>query len=393
MTKILKWSQYLGFAADGLAAGVTGPILYLIRAEFGMTYAQTGRLLSIQNLVILLMMAAAGYLLDRLGKKALLLTGGALLASGLLGSVWSWDYASLIAFSVVWCVGYGFWAVGFNAVCADMNGNGGNAMNRLHFFYGIGAVLAPITSTVCIAVSGNWRTVFILPCALALGVFILLARLPAESRPPKHAGRPPVPIRNGYLWVSGIFAFVYVSIEVAVQGWLPTFWSVTMPQGLVPATLITTFFWAAVTAGRYLTGKIVDRVRLSRYLVTVSLATAAVSFLWLFVHWEPAVYVVILIMGLLIGGVYPTIMASTNARFPGMSGVVASFISTVSGIAGFLLPNVIGGVADAFGIVKLPLIVAGLGVLLFGVAIWRTGMAKRELSCVPGAGQVQCEHE
>lgn len=379
--------------AIGLAGGVTGPVLYLIREEFGISYTQTGQLLSIQSLGVIASMAAMGYLTGRWGRKAVLMAGGVLLCGGLSGSVLSWDYVSLILFSLLWCVGYGFISVGFSSMCSDSSGNRGNAMNFLHVYYGIGAVLAPIVSTLCIRFFVNWRTAYIVPCVLSLAVCILLLSFRSEDGKPKHAVKRPVPVKSLFLWVSGIYAFVYVGIEMTVQGWLPTFWAETVPRGLVPATLITTFFWVSITAGRYLAGKIADRVGLKRYLSIVSFATAAVASLWVLVKWEPAAYVIIFAMGLLTGGIYPTMMVSTNARFPGLTGAVTSFIATVSGFAGFVLQPVVGGIADAFGILRLPLIVAGLAVLLSALAAWRERMATEEPACLDDTGTVQWEHE
>jgi fucose permease len=389
----MRDTQHLGYMAIGLAGGVTGPILYLLRGEFGLSYTRTGQLLSIQSLGIIAAMASAGYLMDRWGRKAVLLAGGGVLCGGLCGNAFSWDYASLIVFSLLWCVGYGLFSVGFSSICSDTNGNQGNAMNFLHVYYGIGAILAPVMATLCIHFFGNWRPAYIVPCALSLAVCILLTWLQVEDKRSARTQKRPAPIKSLFLWVSGIYAFIYVGIEVTMQGWLPTFWVETAPRGLVPATLITTFFWVSITAGRFMAGRIADRIGLQRYLSIVSTTTAGIALLWVWVRWEPAAYLIIFVIGLLIGGIYPTVMVSTNVRFPGLTGVITSFISTVSGFAGFVLQPAVGGIADTYGIVLLPLIVGALAVLLSALAAWRNRMMKKESACLADAGTVQYGHE
>jgi fucose permease len=373
MRRALRCTQYSGFVALGVAMTLTGPLLRAIRAEIPMSYFQAGMVLTGQ-FVGMIAIFSAGHLADRVGKKPFLMVSGALLALGLGGYAISRSFGLLMASCVVTGIGGGGYEIGINAIEADhaesqsqfeSKSGSGQAMNLLHFFYGVGAVAGPLLAT-CVLQNGlGWRVGFELGALLPLCITLALAfqSIPRTLRTTlEPAGRV---YRTGTLWLFAAMLFVYVGIESAIPGWIATFWQELPGHGFLAAPITAALFWGTLTAGRLLCGRLADRIGLVRYLTLVSGGTLVVGVLWTIFPRPIATLAAVVASGGLLAGIYPTAMAYVTGRFPGHSGRVVAFVSVFGSAGGFVLPSLLGWLADSFGIAVLPAFVAALSVLLF----------------------------
>lgn len=384
MSKRILLTQYIGFITIGLAANIIGPVLPTISNEFNMNYSQAGYILSGQFLGALLTVQAAGHIADKIGKKPFLLIGSLILFAGILGSILAQSYLSLLFWTVVSGIGFGMYDAGINALCADVaDSDKGNAMNLLHFFYGLGAFSGPLLTTLIFGTLGSWRLVY---AAIAFLPFVVAAllygiQLPRPTSPPAGPAQSGSLYRHAIMWLYGLFIFIYCGIEVAAYGWLPAYWEdLFHGQAFIPSSFMPSFFWLTLTIGRLLSGKIADKLGFSRYIAVACWGVAIVALSWAVIplpHWTMAAA---LLLGFLLAGLYPTVMVSAIGRAPRFSGQIAGFISVFGSLGGFFIPSGIGVLADSAGIMQVPRLIFLLSVIMLGLAI--TLQLRKTLSAV-----------
>jgi fucose permease len=355
-----KLVQYIGFIAVGLIANIVGPLLPAIRTDISISYGQGGLLLSGQFIGMLITSLIGGYLIDRTGKRPFMLVGSAMLITGLLGSMTAKSYLVLYSLNLITGFGYGMYELGINSLCADASEeNKGSNMNFVHFFYGVGAIIAPLLAWVSTEYLGSWRYCFGLALMPPLIVGILLLRNRIEEHKAAYnvdmhsPDKASSPIRSLFLWAAGITMFFYVGVEVSTGGWITVYWNTLVPDSAIPASITASVFWLCLTLGRLVSGKIADRIGLSNYLFAAGFATLLLTAFWSILPPGGWTLVIVALLGFVCSGQFPTAMAMATAHFPGRTGMVAAFISVSSGLSGFFIPSVIGRLADMFSIAAL----------------------------------------
>ncbi|MCX7024622.1 MAG: MFS transporter [Spirochaetes bacterium] len=367
---------YVGFIASGAISTLAAALLPAMRAEIAMTYFQSGLVLSGTFMGMFAAVLVTGFLADRIGHPAIVAAGGVFLLAGLALSAAAPAYPMLLAGVVIAGIGFGFFEVGINALCADIADpdKPGASMSFLHFFYGTGAIAGPVFASLCVDAFGSWRLAFASLTVLPVAVLILLG----HAGFPKHgiSGAPGsiLPASGAPFLVAAGFAIVaYVGAETSAYGWLPLFWdSMEARPFAFSAPLTATVFWTFITLGRLLFGRFVDRLGFPRYLALSGSAALVGSVAWHFAPGPVPTLVFASLLGLCCSNVYPAIMASANTRFPEHTGFVTAWISLFAAASGFVIPAGFGRIADAFSIRVLPLALAALSasILAFVAVGW-----------------------
>ncbi|HEX2954444.1 MAG TPA: MFS transporter, partial [Bacillota bacterium] len=157
----LLFVEYLGYITIGIVANMMGPSLIAIRSSFHLNYSQSGLVLSMQFFGMLISVILGGVIADRYGKKPYILAGGLFLTAGLVGVMISGNFLTLILSIIIIGIGYGAYSVGINALGADYAGpNPGKALNLLHLFFGVGAIVSPLIVSFTQSIWQSWRPVF-----------------------------------------------------------------------------------------------------------------------------------------------------------------------------------------------------------------------------------------
>ncbi|MHB1391501.1 MAG: MFS transporter [Clostridia bacterium] len=375
MKHVSKWVQYIGFITVGIIANIIGPLLPAIRADININYSQGGLLLSGQFVGMLITSLIGGYLMDRVGKRSSMLAGSVMLIVGLIGCMTAKSFMFLYALNLITGFGYGIYEVGINALCADTSEeNKGNDMNFVHFFYGVGAITAPLLAFACTEYLGSWRYCFGFALIAPVVVSILLIRYKIEEHKVIHekvskaGNKSSNPFKSLFLWTAGLTAFFYVGVEVSTGGWVSVYWNTIIPDSAIPASLTATVFWLCLTIGRLFSGKIADRIGLTTYLFAAAFGTMLLSALWSVLPTGNWTLIIIGLLGLMLSGQFPTAMAVATSHFPGRSGTTAAFVSVFASLSGFFIPAVIGQVADILSIAVLSYAMLILSLLLVAFA-------------------------
>lgn len=255
-----RWTlgYYLLFICLGLSTAVLGPTLPALAEQ---THTPLG------HMGWLFLVVAAGYTLGTaLGGRVFdhmhghpVLGMAQLAAAALLVLVpllpWFWLLLGVLA-----CKGLadGFINTGANTLLVWTHGEKvGPYMNGLHFFFGIGAFLAPMLVAQMIGVAGGYCWAYWILAACAALVSLRLLTLEGNPQPAHHCDTGTSPLggaQSSYPLVisAALFLFCYVGAEVAFGGWIYTYAVALKLASEVGAAYLTAGFWLSFTLGRLL---------------------------------------------------------------------------------------------------------------------------------------------
>ncbi len=317
-----------------------------------------------------------GALLHRFGVRTALTAGG---SAFMLGGLYLASRPPFVAFVLAQVViGYGVGVLeSVLNVCLSAMPGATTLLNRLHAFWGVGALLGPLLAAWIIGFA-PWTVVWLVLAGAS--VPLLAGFLLAYPRSAPGAPDAPVPapasmlgaaLRGRGVQLGAAMLAVYVGLEASVGSWGFSYLvqARALPESIASYTI--SGYWLGLTLGRFLISPIAARVgATTARMIYACLAgvTAAAALAWL----SPAVLacVALGLLGFLLGPVFPTTMAVaprlTQARLvPTAIGVMNA--AAVGG--GSALPWLAGAIAQSAGMWVLLPFALTLAIVQF--AVWR----------------------
>jgi MFS family permease len=366
---------YLGFISLGLPDGTLGVAWPAIVPDLRVAIGLAGTITLIVTVLSGISGFASGSIIGRLGTGPVVVASGTLTGVALLLFAHAPHLLWLLAAAVPLGLGAGAVDAGLNGYVARHYS--GRHMNWLHACWGIGATAGPLLMSRALE-DGTWREGYIqlgaAQLTLAAVLFLTLSRWrenpsPIGSR--ENLGGESTPTLRAHsfaAWLSPALFALYAAVELTVGLWAGTI--LVNSRGLAPerAALITAAYYAAITAGRFGVGFVVDRWG-NRRLVTAGIVIA-LSGAVLFATTSSAVWALLALglLGLGLAPVYPGLMHEVPRRFaPDAAQIVIGRQSGAAYLGAAVLPAAAGALA-AYSLESIPWsIFAGIAVLLFGV--------------------------
>jgi FHS family Na+ dependent glucose MFS transporter 1 len=227
-------------------------------------------------------------------------------------------------------------------------------MNGLHFFFGLGAFVAPFLVAQGAGVVTGYHWVY-----RALAVFMLLVGLgmmvlpgsPHAAHTDENGREKAAPARTWYPLVlaAALFLFFYVGAEMTFGGWVYTYAISMGLAGAVGAAYLTSVFWLAFTLGRLVSIPAATRFQ-PRQILPLALA-GCLSLLALGIFLPGSRTVLWLMaagLGFCMGPIWPTgfTLASQSIE---MTGRISGMILLGDSFGGMVLPWLVGKVIGAAG--------------------------------------------
>jgi len=346
-------SGYYGFVLIGWNSVLIASMIRSIEHDFGQSDASFGLFYLITALCYALGAFVGGLLSERVGRKRVLLAAAALLALGLGGEGAAPTWVALIGAATAVNVGAGATDGGINGLFLDLYRHArGGALNRLHMFFGIGALLAPIAVGLALTARVPWRAV---PFGAAVGCLPLLALLataplPTGRREQAVEPRPRTREDQGSsLPFAGLALSIglYVATEMGVSNWV-----VRLLSGVPVATAtgILSLFWLGLAAGRLLSNWLAERLDYAAFtlgciaLASLALAAAVLS------PSLPLTAALFTLAGLGSGPIYPMIMALGGDRYPHRLAALSGALSGAAVTGSIVYPPLMGLMAAHIGL-------------------------------------------
>jgi fucose permease len=378
---VLNTNTVLAFLILGWGGGALGPALPWLAGHWGVRLDEAGALFTMNFLGACGTVALSGVLLDRVGRKPLLVAGALLLMMGLLGVGLAPSLPVALASALLLGLGFGCLDVTLNVFVADLYpGARDAALNLMNTAFGAGALVGPLSVGVAQKLGHSPQEVLwgLSGIALLNGVIYLALRFPSTPAAVPAPGGAAAPagwrvLRERYVLLLALLLFLYVGLEVGFGGWAYSFATQGAGMDAGAAALVVAGFWMAFTLGRLVAG-VVARWVAGPHLVLggAGLVALGAALIALFATAPAALFVGAVLIGGGCGPVFPTVFGQAAARYPGV-GLVSSAAVLGGTLGGTVLPYVQGrllvglGVPVAAGlIVVLALVIIGLQRVLTG---------------------------
>ena len=369
-----------------LAAGITGSLTLFVIGWTGLlvptlirsikqAYDQTDAGIGVAYFAYSVAYATGsvlgGQIMERIGRRAVLVGAAVLHGVGIAGFGLAPSWPLFLVAMLPAGVGAGCLDGGSNGLVLDVYRDGrGRAMNLLHVWFSVGALLSPLLIGRAVEGGLSWEAVMVLSALPLSGLAVAYALVPmpsgrrgrvapASSAIPAAAGR----LLSGPLILLGVAIASYVAAEIGVSNWLVRFLE---PAPIATATLALSLTWAGATVGRLLSSVIADRFDHLRFtLVCIVLMGLAIG-LAVAAPTLPLSIAMFTLAGVASGPVFPMIVALGGERYPDRSAAVGGALVGCAVVGSTIYPPAIGFLSVTVG---LPIAMAGNALLcLVGAA-------------------------
>ncbi len=254
--------------------------------------------------------------------------------------------------------------VGSNTLLVWVHGEKvGPYMNGLHFFFGIGAFLAPIIVARSVLLTGDITAAYWVLAFLLLPVAAALLRLPSPADPntipdplptPDRPHLPPAvqrlpPATPKLIFLVALFFVLYVGAEVSFGGWIYTYALAGDLGNVGSAAYLTSAFWGMLSIGRLLAIPLSTWLR-PRTILLVDLlgCLLSISLIVLLPNSIVALWVGTCGLGLFMASVFPTTLNLAERRMQ-ITGRVTGWFWAGAALGGMSVPLLSGQLFERVG--------------------------------------------
>ena len=350
---------FYAFVILGAVISALGPTIDGLASNLGQTATALSFLFSFRAVGYLTGSLGGGYLYEKIrGNRAL---GFILLFLALILVLTpSFQTTIPLIFALILTgISCGATDVGSNTLLAYTHKKRvGPYLNAMYLFAGLGSFAAPLFLG---SVSLEWGyaglSLLILPAAA------LLLTTPSPQIQKSSENQTETILHRDLLIVFALLSFFYIGMEVSFSGWIYTFFLKRFPENPESGYLITSLFWAGITAGRLLAIPLSTRVKeahLIRAFIWGGISSLAAMLLFPSAVWS--VWVGTAGMGFSLSAIFPTTFSFVQKIHPfppRQNGVVWASGSTGS----IILPFLVGRQIGISGPMSMPVILAVCWVL------------------------------
>lgn len=372
----------------GIVMALVGAVVPSLSERLSLTLVDVGTLFLVMNFAMLVASLVLGLIVDRLGLKLPLAAGAALVAMGLVLITAATALGHLLA--AVACLGFGGGALngGANTLVADLHSDARRkaaALNLLGVFFGFGALFLPFSLG---ALTSQFGVAGLLRAAAALcGLIALASAAMSFPTPKRRQGWPlaemPRFVRMPIVRALAILLFFQSGNEFVLGGYIASFLTLELNVPLATASYWLAAFWASIMAVRMALSRLLLHVSAPAVVLASALISAVGALIIGFADTAVLAGVGIVLTGLALGGIFPTVLGLAGARFPEHSGTVFGILFTIALSGGMLMPWISGHLAEAAGLPRVFALVAFNFVVIAAMSV-----AVRRRSAVAAVGQV-----
>lgn len=362
---------YIAFISLGLPDSLLGAAWPAIHVEFGVPLSYMGAV----SMIISAGTVISGLLSERLTKKftakVVTITSVGLTAVAMLGFSNSKELYQLC----LWSIPYGLGAGSIDAALNNYVALHYNSkhMSWLHCFWGVGTIISPyiMSYALCHTV---WHDGYRAVSFLQFGILILLiVALPLwkvnENTDIEGSNREIVGIKNT-LKIKGvpyvlIGFFSYCAAECTTMLWASSYFEGVIGLGKSESAALGAMFYIGLTAGRFLSGFVADKVGDNR-MIRLGVCIALFGAICIAIPLKYVMIIGFIITGIGCAPIYPCIIHSTPDNFgakysQGIIGIqmASAYIGTT------LMPPIYGLIGNYISIRLLPLYISIFFVLVY----------------------------
>jgi FSR family fosmidomycin resistance protein-like MFS transporter len=337
------------------------PLLPFVRADYGVSYTQIGFAFAAFNIVSATLQTPAGFLVDRLGARILLIGGlligaGAFIVAGVVHSFW----VLVVMFAVAGLGNTVYHPADYAMLSQNVPGERIGQAFSVHTFAGmLGSAVAPASLLMLHSLWG-WRGAFIGAGVLGLAVAAILLLMRDESRNASaHVPAAPTKTENAaagwrllmsppILLNLGFFVLLAM-ISGGINNYSVVAFGALFATPVTTANAALTGYLALSAIGVLIGGLLVTRT--SRHGMVASIGLALMALLTAVVAeidlGSLLLIAVMTVNGFFFGVIMPSRdMIVREVTPPGSFGKVFGFVTTGFNIGGIISPLIYGAIMD-----------------------------------------------
>jgi MFS transporter, FHS family, glucose/mannose:H+ symporter len=371
-------TSYVLYFLGGCVLTIVGSVLPQILAHYELTYTIGGQLVFLGSLGFLIGVPISTYLLARLSEKNLLALAAAFIAIAQFGMYFLPPFQWIIFFNFLNGIGVAALEMVVATLMMELFvGRRAVVMSYLEVSFGVGALFMPLVASFLIN-QNHWRESFLVTSILAV-IMVIVCKIITFNKHTAHdeegkskpsdasSSVPPLlpkQTRRKVLILFVLMIFMYAGVESSLNNFLSSIFITYLKAIPSFASLSIGTFWIAMLAGRIATGWIIRKVTYERYLLFSIFGTILSLVLFILFKNIIAGYMLLLVLGLAMSGIYSITMVYANHTLSGLSArIVTGFITGFSGLGGAVFPAVIGFAMDRAGIGPALWVIAGFGIV------------------------------
>ncbi len=366
--------SFFAFILIGANDAALGVLLPSVQAFYDIDKSTVGLMFVASVSGYLISAFASGLLVEKLGRRAYMLTGCASFIFGISMLAFTLPFPVAVAGGVFTGFGIAVIDAGLNAYIAGLP-NSTSTLNYLHAFFGIGALLGPLVARGVLNLGLTWNVVYYLWIGVCLILFFGFAFAFNARRSPE----PPAYKIEGenvarailslpVVWLGAFFLFFYVGVEMSLGTWAYSFLTELRLDPADFSAVAVSGYWLGLTVGRLVMGTLgakLGNMRLIRLCLGGTLAGLAL--VW-FVPFAPAEALGLWIVGFSLGPIFPTTISLMSGAVPArlLPGVVG-FLTGLGAVGAATFPAGAGALAQFLGLWSLLPFEVALTFLLIGL--------------------------
>jgi len=370
---------FFAFFVMGFVDAV-GTLVGFAKDEYHLSGFMAGLLPFFGFIAFALFSVPGGVLMDKRGKKFLMLLSLVIVLVGEALPALTTGYAMLVAAIFLIGIGMTLLQVAGTPIMRDVSEAGRFARNLTfaQFIKGLGSIAGPAVAIALVARGLAWNSIFsVFGVVVAITlVGVTLLRVADEK---KRDDKPAASITSSFALLGNPFVFamifglfLYVGAEVGVNSWIATFLNQKFQFDLGSlATGGIAFFFVALSLGR-LIGSAVLNFMSARQFLLVTAALSVLGTLGIMLGSKEIAVASIFVTGLGFGNVFPLIFSILIDRMPERSAELSGLLCmAIAG--GAVMPLVMGALNDVFSSVTAAMAVPFVSCLYILALALRAG--------------------
>lgn len=355
---------YLIFISLGLPDSLMGSGWPKMQVDFGVPSSYAGYVsMAISFMTIISALLSPG-LIKRFHTKWIVIVSIFMTILGLLGFSVSKEYWTLFIIAVPYGLGAGAIDASVNHYVA--NHYSGSAMNFLHCFYGVGAVISPYIMALALS-KARWNEGYRWTAYVQIGILLVcIVSLPLWKKKEEASGEEEIRNSAGIketLKVPGVILtliafFAYCSGEATCFLWTSSYFAGTregLSDGIIAA--FGSLIFGGLMLGRLISGFISNKLG-DRLMIRIGIVVELVGIIMVFIPGMHYMFTAVgfVVIGTGMGPVYPAIQHMAPANFGKRYSAAVIGLQMASAYVGStFMPMVFGQLQQAVGIGIMPL--------------------------------------
>ena len=379
MDPMLTLMQIAALATAGMCFALLGSVKLPLARKLQIYEGKVGGLVAVFGMTLVPMVVVAGFLVDLLGKQAVLGGGFLLVIISLVVLAHSRRYAAALVAVLVLGTGWSALVNVLNVTSPpafvppdDLPQRMAYAMNMGDFIFGVGTFVTPLIIVSCAQRFGLTGTLYgfaavsVIPLSLGLGVDWEALRVGANE---SVAGGLAKLLSDPIVWLCSAAFFFHVPTEASIATWATTLLTDKNVSEAKASTLLSVF-WMTFMGSRLVTALTLPEGAAATLVVMMACCSVAITLGIVFCRGTTLMRILIVVAGAVVGPIFPTLIAILLAHVePSLHGRAVGIFFCIGGIGWTAIPILIGLYAKRTTVQRGFLIASGSAVLLCALSI------------------------